>query len=128
MLIENCAPGNQEKVVVDFDDKTSWEYLFKVYWIFLKEKLSLTLDELTGAKNPWKEPAITAPKGKSSCQVYNGDCSRGLSSENFCGDLDANHAKRRKTKKRQFDPPWSDKNIPLDYSDQICTFHLPPFP
>ncbi|XP_024036447.1 zinc finger CCCH domain-containing protein 44 isoform X5 [Citrus clementina] len=100
MLIENCAPGNQEKVVVDFDDKTSWEYLFKVYWIFLKEKLSLTLDELTGAKNPWKEPAITAPKGKSSCQVYNGDCSRGLSSENFCGDLDANHAKRRKTKKQ----------------------------
>ncbi|KAL9461686.1 hypothetical protein AB3S75_004642 [Citrus x aurantiifolia] len=100
MLIENCAPGNQEKVVVDFDDKTSWEYLFKVYWIFLKEKLSLTLDELTGAKNPWKEPAITAPKGKSSCQVYNGDCSRGLSSENFRGDLDANHAKRRKTKKQ----------------------------
>lgn len=66
----------------------------------MKEKLSLTLDELTGAKNPWKEPAITAPKGKSSCQVYNGDCSRGLSSENFCGDLDANHAKRRKTKKQ----------------------------
>ncbi|TYI49519.1 hypothetical protein E1A91_D12G041000v1 [Gossypium mustelinum] len=42
-------------VQVDFDDKTSWEYLFKVYWVFLKEKLALTLDELTNATNPWKE-------------------------------------------------------------------------
>ena len=39
---------------MDFDDKGSWEYLFKVYWIYLKEKLSLTIDELIRAKNPWK--------------------------------------------------------------------------
>ncbi|PPD71572.1 hypothetical protein GOBAR_DD31532 [Gossypium barbadense] len=42
-------------VQVDFDDKTSWEYLFKVYWVLLKEKLALTLDERTNATNPWKE-------------------------------------------------------------------------
>ncbi|TYG73759.1 hypothetical protein E1A91_D04G122200v1 [Gossypium mustelinum] len=42
-------------VQVDFDDKTSWEYLFKVYWVLLKEKLALSLDELTNATNPWKE-------------------------------------------------------------------------
>lgn len=66
----------------------------------MKEKLLLTLDEITGAKNPWKEPAITAPKGKSSCEIYNGDCNKGLSSENFCGDLYANHAKRQKTRKQ----------------------------
>lgn len=42
------------QVQVDFDDKSSWEYLFKVYWIYLKEKLSLTVDELIRAKNPWK--------------------------------------------------------------------------
>ncbi|KAL3626848.1 hypothetical protein CASFOL_029253 [Castilleja foliolosa] len=41
-------------VQVDFDDKTSWEYLFKVYWVILKQDLSLTLDELTQAKKPWK--------------------------------------------------------------------------
>ncbi|MFQ6628953.1 hypothetical protein Gotur_006688, partial [Gossypium turneri] len=29
------------QVQVDFDDKTSWEYLFKVYWVLLKEKLAL---------------------------------------------------------------------------------------
>ncbi|KAG4155609.1 hypothetical protein ERO13_D03G122500v2 [Gossypium hirsutum] len=37
------------------EDKTRWEYLFKVYWVLLKEKLALTLDELTNATNPWKE-------------------------------------------------------------------------
>ncbi|PPD71033.1 hypothetical protein GOBAR_DD32082 [Gossypium barbadense] len=40
---------------VEFVDKTRWEYLFKVYWVLLKEKLALTLDELTNATNPWKE-------------------------------------------------------------------------
>ncbi|XP_006340701.1 zinc finger CCCH domain-containing protein 44-like [Solanum tuberosum] len=55
MLIENKDQADKEMVQVDFDDKTSWEYLFKVYWVILKENLSLTLDELVQAKNPWKE-------------------------------------------------------------------------
>ncbi|PPD80150.1 hypothetical protein GOBAR_DD22928 [Gossypium barbadense] len=45
----------QYQVQVDFDDKTRWEYLFKVYWVLLKEKLALTLDELTNSTNPLKE-------------------------------------------------------------------------
>ncbi|XP_020552373.1 zinc finger CCCH domain-containing protein 44-like isoform X2 [Sesamum indicum] len=49
-------------VQVDFDDKSSWEYLFKVYWVCLKEKLSLTLSELTQAKKPWKDVAAVACK------------------------------------------------------------------
>lgn len=54
MLIENNVQGKEEMAQVDFDDKSSWEYLFKVYWVYLKGKLSLTLNELTQAKNPWK--------------------------------------------------------------------------
>ncbi|KAJ4876894.1 zinc finger CCCH domain-containing protein 44-like [Raphanus sativus] len=54
MLIENAPEANKEKVEVDFDDQGSWEYLFKIYWVSLKEKLSLSLDDLTKAKNPWK--------------------------------------------------------------------------
>ncbi|KAL2240146.1 UNVERIFIED_CONTAM: Zinc finger CCCH domain-containing protein 44, partial [Sesamum indicum] len=53
-------------VQVDFDDKSSWEYLFKVYWVYLKEKLSLTLTELTQAKKPWKEVAAVACKPQLS--------------------------------------------------------------
>ncbi|RDY10950.1 Zinc finger CCCH domain-containing protein 44, partial [Mucuna pruriens] len=54
MLIENCAQGDKAVCEVDFDDKSSWEYLFKVYWTYLKEKLSLTFDEIIQAKNPCK--------------------------------------------------------------------------
>jgi len=46
--------------VVDFDDKASWMYLFKDYWIDLKAKLSLTIEELTGARNPLKETNATS--------------------------------------------------------------------
>ncbi|KAJ0646776.1 putative chromatin regulator PHD family [Helianthus annuus] len=55
MLIENNGQGEDGKVQADFDDKLSWEYLFKVYWVYLKGKLSLTLDELTQAKNRGKK-------------------------------------------------------------------------
>ncbi|CAJ2646518.1 unnamed protein product [Trifolium pratense] len=57
MLIENSAQGNKEMCEVDFDDKSSWEYLFKVYWVYLKENLSLTFDELLQAKNPLRSAA-----------------------------------------------------------------------
>ncbi|CAL5188115.1 unnamed protein product [Lathyrus oleraceus] len=51
VLIENSARGI--KCEVDFDDKSSWEYLFKVYWMYLKGKLSLNFDEVLRAKSPW---------------------------------------------------------------------------
>ncbi|KAJ0241943.1 PHD finger family protein [Hirschfeldia incana] len=57
LLIENAPEATKEKVQVDFDDQGSWEYLFKIYWVSLKEKLSLTLDDLIKAKNPWKSSA-----------------------------------------------------------------------
>lgn len=98
---------------MDFDDQTSWEYLFKVYWVCLKEKLNLTLDELTQAKNPWNVPSINSLKGKCSVEVdrsflmaskceSSGDViaphiNRCASSENSSGNAEANHAKRRKT-------------------------------
>ncbi|KAL3629063.1 hypothetical protein CASFOL_027124 [Castilleja foliolosa] len=50
-------------VNVDFDDQTSWEYLFKVYWVILKDKLSLRLDELIQVQNPWKAVATVAAVG-----------------------------------------------------------------
>jgi hypothetical protein len=59
MLVENKDTGNKDTPKVDFDDKLSWEYLFKIYWVVLKQKLSLTLPELMQARSPWKEPAVT---------------------------------------------------------------------
>ncbi|XP_076886266.1 zinc finger CCCH domain-containing protein 19-like [Bidens hawaiensis] len=97
MLIENGGQEKDEKAQVDFDDKTSWEYLFKVYWIYLKGKLSLTLDELTQAKNPLKEASSTTTVITSTC-AQNGDTDM----KNIKPDMsqnveEASESKRRKT-------------------------------
>ncbi|KAL1073114.1 hypothetical protein V6Z11_D11G199100 [Gossypium hirsutum] len=101
MLIENIASENKEMVQVDFDDKTSWEYLFKVYWVLLKKKLALSLDELTNAKNPWKETAIMGPKGNSSSELNNYGNAKGTNMEKSCGDQGDSYSKRRKTTRQQ---------------------------
>ncbi|KAL9161006.1 hypothetical protein ABFS82_08G237600 [Erythranthe guttata] len=64
MMIENKEQAMSVKV--DFDDKTSWEYLFKMYWVYVKQKLSLTLSELTQAQKPWKGVASVAYKPQLS--------------------------------------------------------------
>ncbi|KAL6224527.1 hypothetical protein ACLB2K_003382 [Fragaria x ananassa] len=88
MLIENVQ-GNKEAAQVDFDDKSSWEYLFKVYWILLKGQLSLTVDDLIKAKNPWKGAAVVAcPRGASG-EVHVGHKTNDLGSLNSCVDLGA---------------------------------------
>ncbi|KAJ0433967.1 putative chromatin regulator PHD family [Helianthus annuus] len=45
-------PDNQGDL--NFDDKDSWEHLFKDYWIETKEKHNLSLAEIEQAKNPCK--------------------------------------------------------------------------
>ncbi|KAF5463040.1 hypothetical protein F2P56_018989 [Juglans regia] len=95
MLIENFQE-NTEVAKVDFDDKSSWEYLFKMYWIFLKGKLSLTLDELIRAKNPWKGAYSIAYKVGSSGELYDGIDDKVSSGDNSCAGLQTNNPKKRK--------------------------------
>ncbi|KAE8697302.1 Zinc finger CCCH domain-containing protein 44 [Hibiscus syriacus] len=101
MLIENHGVENKETVQVDFDDKTSWEYLFKVYWILLKEKISLSFDELMKAKNPCKEIAIMAPNGDSSGELINRSNPKRGNRENSFGDVGASSYKRRKSTRQE---------------------------
>ncbi|PPD74253.1 hypothetical protein GOBAR_DD28821 [Gossypium barbadense] len=101
-LCKNCTKdADYLNVQVDFDDKTSWEYLFKVYWVLLKKKLALSLDELTNAKNPWKETAIMGPKGNSSSELNNYGNAKGTNMEKSCGDQGDSYSKRRKTTRQQ---------------------------
>lgn len=90
MLIENAPEANKDKVQVDFDDQGSWEYLFKIYWVSLKEKLSLSLDDLTKAKNPWKPS-----KRRTTSQLHDNDdgvikLSRAKLRKMEAGKLDSN--------------------------------------
>lgn len=86
---------------MDFDDKSSWEYLFKVYWVLLKGKLSLTIDELMKAKNPWKGPPLAVSNGNrlSSIELHGGNEDKSFVSGHSCTDLEASNAKRRKITK-----------------------------
>uniref|UniRef100_A0A0E0K7S9 Zinc finger CCCH domain-containing protein 44 n=1 Tax=Oryza punctata TaxID=4537 RepID=A0A0E0K7S9_ORYPU len=91
LLIESKDEGDT-KIVVDFDDQNSWEYLFKLYWLDLKGKLSLTLEELTSAKSRWNAPTTYTRKEKdeSSDDLYDAnndddagsDCSSGKRKRN----------------------------------------------
>ncbi|KAL6905189.1 hypothetical protein ACP4OV_002790 [Aristida adscensionis] len=87
LLIESKDDGT--KVKVDFDDKNSWEYLFKLYWLDLKGKFSLTLEELVNAKSRWPVHATAARrvKAESSDELYD---------ENDDQDFDITSRKRKR--------------------------------
>jgi len=85
---------------VDFDDKSSWEYLFKVYWMYLKGKLSLTFDELLRAKNPWKGVAPMSYKVQSPHELYHLRDDKGSGSENSCIDIESNNLKNKRPKRQ----------------------------
>ncbi|AQK64648.1 zinc finger CCCH domain-containing protein 44 isoform X2 [Zea mays] len=75
LLIESKEDG--AKVGVDFDDIYSWEYLFKLYWLDLKGKHLLTIEELKSAKSHWIVPTTAGRREKeeSSDELY--DASNG---------------------------------------------------
>ncbi|XVF01013.1 hypothetical protein REPUB_Repub04eG0051200 [Reevesia pubescens] len=93
MLIER-----NEQAQIDFDDKSSWEYLFKDYWIDLKRRLSITSDELAQAKNPWKGSEDRAAKQESPNELYGFNDGGGSGSDSPSGNAEVTVSKRRKTR------------------------------
>ena len=85
---------------MDFDDKNSWEYLFKDYWLDLKARLSLSSDELARSKNPWKGSDTHAGKQSSPDELYDANVDGGHGSDSSSGNAEATVSKRRKAKKR----------------------------
>lgn len=85
---------------IDFDDKNSWEYLFKDYWLDLKERLSLTPNELAEAKNPWKGSEFHSYKQESADEPFETNNDEGSGSDGSTGDFEPNNSKRRKTNKQ----------------------------
>lgn len=65
--LKSHVPGSSNaNGKIDFDHTTSFEHFFKVYLVFLKEKLSLTISDLMQAKNPWKVVTTVARKPQFS--------------------------------------------------------------
>ncbi|KAK8961170.1 hypothetical protein KSP40_PGU011250 [Platanthera guangdongensis] len=45
-LVENCADIDSDEEKIDFDDRNTWEFLFKDYWPIVKRKEGLTLENV----------------------------------------------------------------------------------
>ncbi|KNA12737.1 hypothetical protein SOVF_123140 isoform B [Spinacia oleracea] len=120
-LVENIPQETKEQVQVDFDDTTSWEYLFKVYWIYLKEKEALTLDELTRATNPWKVSGLEnnnfQQKRAETCPSNVSE----LSSSNV--QLETNNLKRRKTRRQQQLLNLNSQNVDNSDGNKVTGLH-----
>ncbi|XP_068646731.1 zinc finger CCCH domain-containing protein 19-like [Aristolochia californica] len=111
MLIEKNEQENKEMDAVNFDDKSSWEYLFKEYWLDLKRKLSLTFEELSRPKNPSKSSGASARNNDSSDELYDAKNDPGSSSDSLSGQVEGNRTSKKKTKKRSRSIP-TDKSLP----------------
>ncbi|CAI9103718.1 OLC1v1002255C1 [Oldenlandia corymbosa var. corymbosa] len=94
-LIEDSSEGNND---VDFNDQSSWEFLFKDYYTDLKSKLSLTSAEIGKARNPWKGSDISISKEESP-ETPIGHKDGGVSS-NDAKNSEGAKPKRKKAKKR----------------------------
>ncbi|KAI4367254.1 hypothetical protein MLD38_023013 [Melastoma candidum] len=93
-MIENVIQGDNSMDQADFDDKTSWEYLFKDYYMDLKGKLSISAAEIEGAKNPWK--GADSLKQDFQDDAYD----EVLGSDDSAGQSEGSLPKKRKAGKR----------------------------
>ncbi|KAG6510576.1 hypothetical protein ZIOFF_028601 [Zingiber officinale] len=73
------------EIRVDFDDRSSWEYLFKVYWLTLKVKLSLTIEKVTNARSSWKGFDASLCKEETSDELYDANDDEEASSDGSSG-------------------------------------------
>ncbi|XP_075520869.1 uncharacterized protein LOC142554111 [Primulina tabacum] len=100
MLIENVEQENND-ALTSFDDKGSWEYLFKDYYTELKSKLSLSSVEVTEAKNPWKgKDLLSGPSKQESSDAQANGIDEGSGSEESVENLKTIKSKRKKKGKK----------------------------
>ncbi|KAJ6802286.1 zinc finger CCCH domain-containing protein 19-like [Iris pallida] len=100
MLIETNEYEDETMAGLDFDDKNSWLYLFKDYWVELKEKLSLTLEELTRARILSKDSNVASQFEKPLDNLGEASDDQGGSSSSFPGGRKASVSSSKKARKR----------------------------
>ncbi|KAK4358941.1 hypothetical protein RND71_021170 [Anisodus tanguticus] len=98
-LIEGLGKDDNDGPI-DFDDKSSFEYLFKDYLMDLKAKLSLSSDEIADAKSPRKGTDVSASKQELAESQFDNNDDGGSGSDASIETLEASKTKRRKLRKR----------------------------
>ncbi|KAG6410836.1 hypothetical protein SASPL_128905 [Salvia splendens] len=92
----NCEVQAQ----IDFDDRSSWEYLFKDYYLELKAKLSLSSSEILEARNPWKGADVSGTSKTESAEVKADANEGGSDSDDSVENSETVRPKRRKIRKQ----------------------------
>lgn len=88
------------QVEINFDDKNSFECLFKEYWFDMKRRLSLTAEELQNAKEAVRGSGSNVRKGDSSSdELYIGNDEE-ASSDSSSGRHRGGNSARKKARKR----------------------------
>ncbi|CAM6016894.1 unnamed protein product [Sphagnum balticum] len=105
IMIERNQNVNSEGVEVNFDDKETYEYMFKEYWLGLKNRLLLTMPELDEKGKPMKGNHGAAAEEDGRSDTENQDPSdvddRGVDDEydqDGVNDLDWGKGSRKKIK------------------------------
>ncbi|KAL5200920.1 hypothetical protein ABZP36_035274 [Zizania latifolia] len=99
MLIENKEEAT-EQMDVDFDDKTSWWYLFKDYWLNLKAKLSLTFEEISAAKSQKNGSSLVRDNSLNE-PPHTNDEEEGNSDSSSVRHLESNSKRRGRKRSNQ---------------------------
>ncbi|KAF0895596.1 hypothetical protein E2562_013905 [Oryza meyeriana var. granulata] len=113
MLIENKEEA-AEQMDVDFDDKTSWWYLFKDYWLNLKTKLPLTFEEISAAKSQKNGSSSVIRDNDLSEPPETNDEEEGNSDSSSVRHLESNS--KRKGRKRSNQAANDDSSVGKDSS------------
>ncbi|XP_074286221.1 zinc finger CCCH domain-containing protein 19-like isoform X2 [Silene latifolia] len=79
-----------------FSDKSSWDHLFKGYWLQQKEKLCITFDELSRVKDPCKG----SDKQQTPVEVHADNYDAGGDSNNSLANKQVSDSKRKKVKRK----------------------------
>ncbi|XP_021753497.1 zinc finger CCCH domain-containing protein 19-like [Chenopodium quinoa] len=96
-MIENSEQNTMSHAA--FDDKSSWEYLFKDYWIEQKGKLGITSDELAKAKNPWKNSDATNRR-RTPAELLEGSNDVGTDSDSSPPNVEVTDLRRKRAKRK----------------------------
>ncbi|XP_078446408.1 zinc finger CCCH domain-containing protein 19-like [Wolffia australiana] len=115
MLIDTKEREEKKTDGVNFDDKGSWEYLFKDYWFDLKMKLSITLEEVSTAKNPWKGSSVRDED--QADEPYDAKEDHNSSSDSSSGHLRRSKPTKKKVKKSPKAPRSVEQKAALQLPD-----------
>lgn len=94
MMIESSEQNEMGHAA--FDDKSSWDYLFKDYWIEQKGRLCISSDELAQA---WRDSDVTGRR-RTPVELHVGNNDANIDSDSSLPNLEVTDSRRKRAKRK----------------------------